>query len=451
LDGSTSTDPDGTIASYSWIQTAGPSVVLNDANTNSASFTAPSVSVDTQLKFSLTVKDDKGESSSPSIVTITVKAEALPPPPPPITAPSNMSTTSPSKEQYSFIRGWGSTGTGNGQFSDPSDAAIDSSGDVYIADWGNNRIQKFTSDGTFITAWGSEGTGNGQLDGPDGIAVDSSGNVYVADSSNNRIQKFTSDGTFITAWGSSSPDSIAIDSSGDVYVSDVDDSRILVFALSSPPSSSNHPPVADAGLDQTVNAGYVVSLDGTQSEDPDDDPLTYSWEQIVGPMITLDNANTASPSFTAPTDIIANTVLTFDLTITDDKGARDTSTVKVTVNHIASSSPLSPINPKEDGPSRSEQLSPSYLAGNWMFSGTLQGKFISGSITFNFGGSYNIFASWGGLPHFEPGCYVFYNLLRTFQLNNCRGNIPVLYSMNNIEDDSFHASAIGGDFEFKRK
>jgi tetratricopeptide (TPR) repeat protein len=74
LDGSTSTDPDGTIASYSWIQTAGPSVVLNDANTNSASFTAPSVSVDTQLKFSLTVKDDKGESSSPRIATITVKA-----------------------------------------------------------------------------------------------------------------------------------------------------------------------------------------------------------------------------------------------------------------------------------------------------------------------------------------------------------------------------------------
>jgi hypothetical protein len=58
LDGSGSTDLDGTIASYSWMQTAGPSVVLNDANTASASFTAPSISSDTQLQFSLTVKDN---------------------------------------------------------------------------------------------------------------------------------------------------------------------------------------------------------------------------------------------------------------------------------------------------------------------------------------------------------------------------------------------------------
>jgi tripartite motif-containing protein 71 len=62
---------------------------------------------------------------------------------------------------------------------------------VYVAGLSDNRIQKFTSDGSFITAWGSTGSGNGQFDNPTGIDLDSSNNVYVADSRNNRIQVFS--------------------------------------------------------------------------------------------------------------------------------------------------------------------------------------------------------------------------------------------------------------------
>ncbi len=68
--------------------------------------------------------------------------------------------------------------------------AVDSSGNVYVSDIGNSRIQKFTSTGTFITKWGSGGSGDGQFYYPFGVTVDSSGNVYVADTFNNRIQKF---------------------------------------------------------------------------------------------------------------------------------------------------------------------------------------------------------------------------------------------------------------------
>ena len=87
-----------------------------------------------------------------------------------------------------------------------SDAAVDSSNNVYVADQDNNRIQKFDSSGKFITKWGSYGNGDGQFHNPDGIEVDSSGNVYVSDTDNNRIQKFDSNGTFITQWGSGSSD-----------------------------------------------------------------------------------------------------------------------------------------------------------------------------------------------------------------------------------------------------
>ena len=54
----------------------------------------------------------------------------------------------------------------------------------------------------FVTKWGSQGAANGQFEIPWGIAIDSSGNVFVADTANHRIQKFTNSGTFVTKWGS---------------------------------------------------------------------------------------------------------------------------------------------------------------------------------------------------------------------------------------------------------
>ena len=138
---------------------------------------------------------------------------------------------------YEFVLKWGSWGSGDGQFDSPKGVAVDSSGNVYVADTGNSRIQKFTSNGTLLAQWGSEGTGDGQFDHPYGVAVDSSGNVYVADGYNHRIQKFTSGGTFVTKWGSSGsgdsqfscPYGVAVDSSGNVYVADGWNDRIQKF------------------------------------------------------------------------------------------------------------------------------------------------------------------------------------------------------------------------------
>jgi streptogramin lyase len=136
-----------------------------------------------------------------------------------------------------FLITWGSWGSGDGQFSHPYGVAVDTSGNVYVADLVNSRIQKFTSDGTFLTKWGSRGSGDGQFHDPSGVAVDTSGNVYVVDTANGRIQKFTSDGTFLTKWGSTGGGDgqfywhygVAVDTSDNVYVADTSNHRIQKF------------------------------------------------------------------------------------------------------------------------------------------------------------------------------------------------------------------------------
>ncbi|KAF1078124.1 6-bladed beta-propeller [Methanogenium sp. MK-MG] len=138
---------------------------------------------------------------------------------------------------YEYLTEWGSFGADSREFYNPFGIDIDSSGNVYVVDNFNNRVQKFTSEGTYLTMWGTEGTANGMFSSPFDVAIDDSGNVYVADSKNNRIQKFTSKGTFLTKWGSkgsandefSSPCSVAVDGSGNVYVVDFGNSCIKKF------------------------------------------------------------------------------------------------------------------------------------------------------------------------------------------------------------------------------
>jgi len=81
-------------------------------------------------------------------------------------------------------------GADKGNFSLPGSVAVDSKGNVYVADTFNYRIQKFDTKGKHITSWGSNGTGDGQFATPNDVAVDSEGNIYVADTNNYRIQKF---------------------------------------------------------------------------------------------------------------------------------------------------------------------------------------------------------------------------------------------------------------------
>ena len=165
-----------------------------------------------------------------------------------------------------YITAWGcatagtgcTAGFGPGEFNVPFGIAVDSARNVYVTDLGNNRVEKFTTAGTYITAWGctnaatqacTAGSGPGQFNVPRGVAVDSAGNVYVADGNNNRVQKFTSMGTYISQLGCASgacssgtgngqfisPYGVAIDSSGNLYVVDGGNNRVELFGDSTLP------------------------------------------------------------------------------------------------------------------------------------------------------------------------------------------------------------------------
>ena len=138
---------------------------------------------------------------------------------------------------HPYVLEWGTFGiTKDGQFLRPQHLAADDEENIYVADTGNAKIQKFSSDGKFLLSFGVRGDGNGEFGSPVGIATHEN-NIYVVDSHLNSIKKFDSDGNFILKWGGegsedgkfSSPRGIEIDSEGVVYVVDTKNYRIQKF------------------------------------------------------------------------------------------------------------------------------------------------------------------------------------------------------------------------------
>ena len=137
------------------------------------------------------------------------------------------------KPDGSTVSRFGSNGTGDGQFSSPQQVAVwgDS---VYVCDYGNHRIQKFSMSGTFISKFGTKGSGEGQFRKPCGICIDNEGNIFVTDHGNDRIQVFQANGTFIRTIQPSEgninrPWGMAFDSNGNLHVVCYSSNAIKVF------------------------------------------------------------------------------------------------------------------------------------------------------------------------------------------------------------------------------
>jgi len=134
-----------------------------------------------------------------------------------------------------------SAGSGNGQLHFPINLAIDKNGDIYVTDWGNNRVDEFNASGTYVSQIGSAGSGNGQFSDPVGIAIDANGNIYVADWGNSRVEEFSSSGAYISKFGSSGtangqfsngPLGLAIDGNDHLWVADANNNRVQEFNAS---------------------------------------------------------------------------------------------------------------------------------------------------------------------------------------------------------------------------
>jgi tripartite motif-containing protein 71 len=131
---------------------------------------------------------------------------------------------------------WGTRGSGPGQFIYPRGMAA-SETQVLVADDDNHRIERFDPNGAFLGAVGSEGTGPGQFGFPYGVTLDAAGNVYVADDLNHRVVKLGADLSFAGVWGGYGtkvgqlgfPRALASDPAGNTYVADTANDRIQVF------------------------------------------------------------------------------------------------------------------------------------------------------------------------------------------------------------------------------
>jgi hypothetical protein len=204
-------------------------------------------------------------------------------------------------------RKWGSGGTGDGQFDHPAGIALDATGNIYVADRRNYRIQVFDTQNNFVRKWGSAGTGDGQFSpasasgsgGPTAIAVDPWGNVYVADPGNpgnNRIQVFSTTGQFLGKFGSTGSadgqffvdNGVATDAAGNIYVADTFNNRIQKFTAKEAITVVNRvSPADDPGrFDLKVNATTVKAgageLDQGSTTVPRGSDVTVSAVAVAG-------------------------------------------------------------------------------------------------------------------------------------------------------------------------
>jgi len=256
-----------------------------------------------------------------------------------ILAPSN---GIPGGRGYGGFSGDGGPAT-DAQLSTPTSVTVDSAGNLYISDYDNNRVREVSHaiintvagsgpNGGFAGFGGDGGPAtSGQLNGPWGTAVDSAGNLYIADTGNNRVRK-VSNGVITTIAGSTtggfygdhgpatsaglnSPLGVAVGSAGSVYIADSQNSRVRVLTQGTAPTITPNGTVPIYSSVPTIQSGSFVSIYGFELA-----AGTFLWnndfpESLGGTSVTIDNKPaylwTVSPTqinLQVPGDVVTGTV-----------------------------------------------------------------------------------------------------------------------------------------------
>ena len=171
---------------------------------------------------------------------------------------------SPDGEVLMTIGTAGVAGAGEDTFDGPADVVVAPNGDIFVADGhGNNRVVKFSKDGTFLKAWGRSGTGPGEFNEPHCLAFDSQGRLFVGDRVNERIQIFDQDGQYLDEWPGIMASGIYITEDDTVYVADYQLRKGIVIAKTNDFNSLGFIPEAQAegvtvDAEGNVYAGEVL-------------------------------------------------------------------------------------------------------------------------------------------------------------------------------------------------
>ncbi len=152
-----------------------------------------------QAYFPVVFTDDENKYDSLKIYKV---PDSLGPPDPSVALVGPSASPTPTTISNAFV---GGEGAGSGQFSRPRGIAVDKKGNIYVADTGNARIQKFDSDGEFIASFGKSGTAEGEMKEPNGIALDDTGNIYVTDAFNHKLMKLEANGNILKEWKGPEP------------------------------------------------------------------------------------------------------------------------------------------------------------------------------------------------------------------------------------------------------
>jgi len=357
LDGSGSQDTDGNITSYSWRQTSGQTVTIENADQASATIATPEVSPGGEnLIFELTVRDDDSATGTDTI-TVTIENVNLPP-----VADAGTDRDEPERTQIQL------------------DATASNDPDVGIASFlwrqlSGTPVTIDQPDGATTTVTTPEVTTAGGMLEFELTVLDTEGasatdsvvinvfNVNLPPTADAGPDQMVYEGRPVILDGTNSADQDGVIStyswqlsSGIVIdIPDLNQSQISFTAPATTAPFENIyqlsvtdelgatnsdlvsvtirpiiPPNSNAGPDQVVESESNVQLTGLGSTDPDGQIVAYQWTQITGQTVSLSNPSLADASFAAPM-VAELTLLQFELTVTDDADATSTDIVDITV------------------------------------------------------------------------------------------------------------------------
>ena len=359
LDGSASMDGDGDTLGFSWAQTSGPTVTFDNAFIAQPTFTAPpSTSADQTLSFVLQVSD--GLAIDTTTFSINIPANAAP------TANAGpdrfvagdtsvmldgSSSFDPENDTLAFS--WSQIAGPSVSLSSTSVAGPSFTAPTKIATRQFLEFELTVDDGISSSAPDSVTItvvenfpptaiimGPARVSGRESFLLDASRSADITEG----------EPVVSHSWAQISGPSASIRSPNSAITSVVappktNADQILEFEVTVDDGfaggtdtetiqvtiSANLAPVADAGADVTFAGGSTVTLDGSASNDPENDTLTYAWTQTNGPSVSLSNAAAANPTFIAPASTNVDQTLTFELVVSDGLASSTAESVTITI------------------------------------------------------------------------------------------------------------------------